>query len=190
MRFEQPTSPFRAELTRRVDAHFGARSRHATVSAWAVGLLSLALTAGGWAALVFLSLPWWAAVPLALLTGFCIAQVGFNVGHDAIHGALSSRRWVNALFSRSFDPRAHFLAEAARLAALAADEPRRAALAARALGLAPDLVSRQLAGADDRLADGELTAAAHLAALARALNPRDLNAADLARRIDAAQREN
>ncbi len=86
--------------------------------------------------------------------------------------------------------RAHFLAEAARLAALAADEPRRAALAARALGLAPDLVSRQLAGADDRLADGELTAAAHLAALARALNPRDLNAADLARRIESAQREN
>ncbi|MBL8936324.1 MAG: acyl-CoA desaturase [Archangium sp.] len=103
MRFEHSSSPFRTELTRRVDAYFQGRSRHATISAWAVGLLSLALTAAGWAALVFLPLPWWLAVPLSLATGFCIAQVGFNVGHDAIHGALSSRRWVNALFSRSFD---------------------------------------------------------------------------------------
>lgn len=86
--------------------------------------------------------------------------------------------------------RSHFLAEAARLAAAAGDEPRRAALAARAIALTPDLVASQLAGADDRLADGDLSAAARLAALARALAPRDLNAADLARRIEAAQREN
>ena len=85
--------------------------------------------------------------------------------------------------------RSHFLAEAARLAAAAGDEPRRAALAGRAIALTPGLVASQLAGADDRLADGDLSAAAHLASLARALAPRDLNAADLARRIDAAQRE-
>lgn len=86
--------------------------------------------------------------------------------------------------------RAHFLAEAARLAARAGDEPRRAALAARALALDPAIVSGQLAGAEDRVADGDLSAAAHLVALARALAPRDLAALDLARRIDSALKTN
>lgn len=86
--------------------------------------------------------------------------------------------------------RAHFLAEAARLAALAGDEPRRAILAARAIALDPGLVAGQLAGAEDRIADGDLAAAAHLASLARALAPRDLTVVDLVRRIDAARTAN
>ena len=86
--------------------------------------------------------------------------------------------------------RAHFLAEAARLAAAAGDEPRRAAFAARALALEPGLVAGQLAGAEDRVTEGDLGAAAHLVALARAIAPRDLAALDLAKRIDTALRTN
>lgn len=86
--------------------------------------------------------------------------------------------------------RGHFLAEAARLAAIAGDEPRRTALAARALAVAPGLVAAQLAGAEDQIAAGELDAAAHLVALARAVAPRDLAALDLARRLDAARAGN
>lgn len=45
--------------------------------------------------------------PLALLLwcigGFGLAGLGFNLGHDAIHGAVSSKRWVNRLLSLSFD---------------------------------------------------------------------------------------
>lgn len=105
MRFEHPTSPFRRELTRRVDDWFAASgaSRHADAKTWAIGLTLLALVGAGWALLVFVAPPWWLSIPLALMTGFLVAQVGFNVGHDAIHGALSSRRWVNALFGRTFD---------------------------------------------------------------------------------------
>ncbi|MEZ4404826.1 MAG: tetratricopeptide repeat protein [Kofleriaceae bacterium] len=88
------------------------------------------------------------------------------------------------------EQRAHFLAEAARLAVLAEDEARRAALAGRALAIAPGLVASQLAGADDQLTEGDLAAAAHLAALARALAPRDLAVIDLCRRIDAARAAN
>ncbi len=86
--------------------------------------------------------------------------------------------------------RAHFFAEAARLAAVAGDEPRRARLAVAALAVDPTLIASQLAGAEDRITDGELTAAAHLVALARAVAPRDLTALDLARRLEAARRIN
>ena len=81
----------------------------------------------------------------------------------------------------------YFLAEAARIAAVAGDEPRRADLAARALAREPDLTRGQLAGATTSLAAGELDDAAHLIALARALAPRDLSVIDLARRIDDAR---
>jgi tetratricopeptide (TPR) repeat protein len=86
--------------------------------------------------------------------------------------------------------RGHFLAEAARLAATAGDEPRRAALATRALAATPGLVAAQLAGAEDQITAGELDAAAHLVALARAVAPRDLAALDLARRLEAARAGN
>lgn len=39
---------------------------------------------------------------LAILLGLCAAFVGFNVSHDAIHGAFSARGWVNRLLSTSF----------------------------------------------------------------------------------------
>ena len=83
----------------------------------------------------------------------------------------------------------YFLAEAARLAAKAGDEPRRADLARRALAGDPDLARDRLAAAQSSLDGGELEDAAHLVALARALAPRDLAAIDLARRIDAAREQ-
>ena len=81
----------------------------------------------------------------------------------------------------------YFLAEAARLAAVAGDEPRRAELATRALAREPDLARGQLGGATASLEAGELEDAAHLVALARALAPRDLSVIDLARRIEDAR---
>ncbi len=80
----------------------------------------------------------------------------------------------------------YFLAEAARLAARAGDEPRRADLATRALAVDAGLARGQLAGATASLEADELDDAAHLIALARAVAPRDLAVIDLARRIDTA----
>lgn len=39
---------------------------------------------------------------LAMLLGMFAAFIGFNVSHDAMHGSLSARGWVNELFSNSF----------------------------------------------------------------------------------------
>lgn len=42
------------------------------------------------------------AYGLFALLGLLVAGIGFNVGHDALHGAYSSRSWVNELMGHSF----------------------------------------------------------------------------------------
>ena len=44
-------------------------------------------------------LPWWAAIPLGALNGIAVG-VMFIVGHDACHGILLPRRWMNRLAGR------------------------------------------------------------------------------------------
>jgi linoleoyl-CoA desaturase len=102
--FSLSDTPFRRELLARVDAWFAAHpGREATPALWLKVACWLGSFAASWAVLTFASLPWWASVPGYLWLGFSVAQVGFNVGHDAIHGALSRSKGVNALFARSFD---------------------------------------------------------------------------------------
>lgn len=103
LHFTKRESPFKRELQERVDAYFERRTRHATPALWRKAAFWLATVGALWAVLTFTSVPGWLGVVLSLAAGFAVAQVGFNVGHDAIHGALSSRPWVNALFSRTFD---------------------------------------------------------------------------------------
>jgi linoleoyl-CoA desaturase len=94
-------SPFLADLRQRVDTHFGGRARTGGTRMklkTAFWLIAGAALYG--AALVTpfpLSLAVWA------LLGFTLACIGFNVGHDAIHGSASRRSWVNRLLSLSFD---------------------------------------------------------------------------------------
>ncbi len=67
-----------------------------------LGLLSLLGAGGAWllTAVLVAVLPWWwAQIPLALVNGLLIAVV-FVVGHDAAHGALFPRRWMNRLAAR------------------------------------------------------------------------------------------
>ncbi|MEW5740214.1 MAG: acyl-CoA desaturase [Myxococcota bacterium] len=103
--FSKSGPAFRAELLRRVDGYFEAtgKSRHATPFMW----LKSAFWVGGLLSILgvlsFVSLPGWLAVVLSLGSGFFVAGMGFNVGHDAIHGAYSARRGVNALLGRTFD---------------------------------------------------------------------------------------
>jgi linoleoyl-CoA desaturase len=44
-----------------------------------------------------------AMLPLAMVMGVGLAGIGFSVSHDALHGAYSSRPWVNRLIGLSFD---------------------------------------------------------------------------------------
>lgn len=54
---------------------------------WIVTLVGIAL------------LPWWAKIPLALINGCAISAL-FLAGHDAGHGTLLPRRWLNRLVGR------------------------------------------------------------------------------------------
>jgi len=77
-----------------------------------------------------------------------------------------------------------FLGWAARLAALAGDESARAELAERARRADHALVQRQLDGARANLAAGDADAARELVQLVLAVEPRDLGALDLKRRLE------
>jgi omega-6 fatty acid desaturase (delta-12 desaturase) len=64
------------------------------------------LASFGGAALVWVAtfvgiclLPWWAKLPLALINGSAISAL-FLAGHDAGHGTLLPRRWLNRLIGR------------------------------------------------------------------------------------------
>jgi len=60
----------------------------------AVGLY-LAVMSGSFNELVMLG--------LALLLGFFLACIGFNIGHDAIHGSYSSSQILNKIISQTFE---------------------------------------------------------------------------------------
>ncbi|WP_028297608.1 fatty acid desaturase family protein [Olivibacter sitiensis] len=44
----------------------------------------------------------WALMCLALLLGACNAFIGFNISHDALHGSLSKKPWLNKLLGYTF----------------------------------------------------------------------------------------
>jgi linoleoyl-CoA desaturase len=58
---------------------------------------------GSWAALVFLPVPWWGKILLALSQGLAIAGIGMAVMHDANHGAYSKSPAVNRWVGYSID---------------------------------------------------------------------------------------
>jgi linoleoyl-CoA desaturase len=45
----------------------------------------------------------WGAGGLVVLLGVAMAGIGFGVAHDALHGAYSSRSWLNTCIGASFD---------------------------------------------------------------------------------------
>ncbi len=61
-----------------------------------VALLSIYFT------ILFGSFTGWALVGLTFLLGSACGLVGFNIGHDAIHGGYSSKKWVNNLLGQTF----------------------------------------------------------------------------------------
>ncbi len=78
-----------------------------------------------------------------------------------------------------------FAAHAARVAAERRDEPARSQHAARALVLDPEVARAQRRAAQARVDEGNFEEARELCALALALTPRDLELAELSRRLAA-----
>jgi linoleoyl-CoA desaturase len=58
---------------------------------------------GAYALLISNTMSGWAMIGLVGLMGVAMAGIGFAVAHDALHGAYSSRPWVNAFVGASFD---------------------------------------------------------------------------------------
>lgn len=100
-----PSGDLHADLKREVAEHLRRSGRPAR-GGWAMRAKTaamLAWLAGSYLALLLLPVPGWTAPLLALSVGLAIAGVGFNVMHDANHGTLSSRRWVNRTFAFAAD---------------------------------------------------------------------------------------
>lgn len=106
LRFPSPHShPFPDALKHEVGAWFAdnARSPHADAKMWTKAAVLLSGTVVTWIVLVFVPLPGLVALALAGVLGVFIAAVGMAVGHDALHGSMSARPWVNRLLGLSFD---------------------------------------------------------------------------------------
>ncbi len=98
-------SQFARDLHARAQAYFAQTGlperdvpamRKKTVQIWVWFL-------GNWAALVFLPVPWWAKLLLALTHGVAISAIGMAVMHDANHGAYSKHPAVNRWVGYSID---------------------------------------------------------------------------------------
>lgn len=97
-------SPFFVTVRQRVDAYFTQRglSPHANGAIWAKALFFLLGYAILYGLILSNQFSNWTMLGLAALLGAFAACIGFNVSHDALHGAFSPHPWVNRLLGSSF----------------------------------------------------------------------------------------
>lgn len=103
--FSTDDTAFKVDLRNRVDAYFSGngKSRHADGAMIAKTIAYLVAGAGLIALLLSGVLPALAALPVTLVLGLVIAGIGFNIGHDAVHGSYSAHRSVNGVLGFVFD---------------------------------------------------------------------------------------
>ncbi len=58
---------------------------------------------GGYCALMFLTMPGWAAIVVCAYLGLAAAAIGFNLMHDGSHGSFSDKQWINTLMAYSIN---------------------------------------------------------------------------------------
>jgi linoleoyl-CoA desaturase len=96
---------FQREVRRRVTAHLraaGRRERGGYRMYTKTGII-LSIFASLYLLLVLAATTWWQALPLAGALGLSIVAIGFNIMHDASHGAYSEHRWVNRAMTMTLD---------------------------------------------------------------------------------------
>lgn len=98
-------SLFYATLRSRVDQFFSQNelSQHANAHMWGKTVFFLVGFIGIYLVIISALLPIWMLLPLAVVLGMFSAFVGFNICHDAIHGALSGNKKINKLFGFIFN---------------------------------------------------------------------------------------
>lgn len=104
VRFNGSGIGFHAAVKKRVDAYFDENgiSRRGNAAMALKSAFWFGLTALLYAVVVFSDLGLWSTLGVALFLGFSLACIGFNIGHDAIHGAYAERSWLNSLLGWSF----------------------------------------------------------------------------------------
>jgi linoleoyl-CoA desaturase len=101
----QGGGPFYAELRRRVRELVDepGRARRAKVRMFAKSAFMLAWAVASWIGLLFVAHTWWQAGLLAVSMGLALAGIGFNITHDANHGAFPGGTRVNRAMSWTMD---------------------------------------------------------------------------------------
>lgn len=96
---------FHRELKQRVDAWFEAEGISKKGNAFMAfkSLFWIGSSIGCLLVILLAGLPTWATLGVYGLMGFCFACIGFNVGHDAIHGSYSRSSRINGLMSWSYE---------------------------------------------------------------------------------------
>jgi linoleoyl-CoA desaturase len=105
VRFEPGHDEFSRTLRARVDAYFVASGTDAHADAWMMGktLSMFGVLVIVYVAIVAASLSAWPSLALCVVLGVMMAMVGFNVGHDAVHGSISSVPIINRVCALVFD---------------------------------------------------------------------------------------
>ena len=103
--FSTTSDPLLRELRQRVDDHFRARGTASTGDRRMAAKVAVTLCATVVTFVVIVSgaLPAGGALAACVLLGFCMAATGFNVAHDAVHGAASATPWVNRALGHVLD---------------------------------------------------------------------------------------
>lgn len=96
---------FHAVVRQRVAAHLLAKGRRERdcLAMYVKTAIIFAVFSAAYVSLVLGATVWWQAVPLAVLLALAVVAIGFNVMHDASHGAYSDSPLVNRLMSMSLD---------------------------------------------------------------------------------------
>lgn len=96
-------SDFFAVLRKNVDAYFDEHKLNKTGGNKLIikAIFMLSLYFGPYFLILFAELTNWQMLLLSFIAGIGIAGVGMSVMHDANHGALSNKKWLNTLFGSS-----------------------------------------------------------------------------------------
>jgi linoleoyl-CoA desaturase len=96
---------FTKALRKRIKDYFAEtnQSVNANWKMWVKIVVLINLWVGALVVLLLNVLPLWAQYLDWAFLGFMISMVCINVGHDAIHGAVSKHKWVNDLLSHTFN---------------------------------------------------------------------------------------
>ena len=106
LRFAPPTpTSFAAQVRHEVAAYFAATGLSTTsdVRVWIRAGAMLALVCVPYGLLLGGVLTGWVALAACVVIGVGVAGMGFTLGHDAQHGALSKRGYINRLAGLTFD---------------------------------------------------------------------------------------